>query len=436
MRVAVVGLGKLGLPFAAVASSRHEVVGVDMDQALLNKISSNGNFPEPYLNGHLVKYPLKVTSDPKDVREVELVFVFTNTEAGDVYSAASILGALRGLTAGCAETVIAIISTVEPGTFRNVILPFLDERQIVCKGLCYSPVMVAIGNAVRYFQAPPFVLLGATNGEARARCVQFYRELLGEDIPILQSTLENIEIAKYALNLALINRISMVNFLAEYCDKYKGNIDFLVEVLKRDERVTGRKMLSAGLGFGGPCFPMDARAFKRSCINQQIDPCLVDSIMRISSRVGERIVDVIASRPQRKVCILGVTYKPGTPYTIESQAIDVARRLCNIKDVMVYDPQGMDNARRELGDAVRYAPNLGEALKWGETILVAVQWPEFAGIAGELGSHQLLIDPWGLYSGIKVKADYWSPGRAAAGSLTPMGASEFEKRGSFARRNS
>lgn len=417
MKVAIIGLGKLGLPYAAVTNSCHDVLGIDINETILNKVRNNEDLPEPRLNEYLTKYPLKVSSNISDVAGVEMVHLFTNTEAGTAYAPTSILKLLEQLKPYIKDKIVIINSTLEPGTFQNVIVPFLNEQGITCRGFCYNPVMVAIGDAIAYYEKPPFVVLAATNEIAKTKAIKYYQERLGKDITILESTIANVEITKYAMNIALINRIALMNFLAEYCDHFQGNIDFLAEVFKKEERVTGKKMLQAGLGFGGPCFPMDVRAFKTSCLKQHIATDYLDALTQTNVRIAEKLIGIITSRPQRRVSALGVTYKPGTPYTIESQALEIAQKLADVKEVMIYDPQGMENARKELGDKVKYAENLKQALQWGEILLVSVPWPEFDNIERELKSHQFLIDPWGLYRGKKTKAEYLSPGRIA--ELTP-----------------
>lgn len=410
MKVAVLGLGKLGLPFAAVANKHHKVIGVDVNEKQLEAIRNNAPIQEPLVNDWLSKFPLEVTSDIKNIEGAKIIFIFVNTEHKDEYSANSVLKVLEGLVPFADAKVIAINCTLEPGTFEEKILPFLDKKELTDRivGICYNPIMVAMGEAVSYFERPNFIMIGESNREAGLICETFYKEMIGEKVPVIRSNLRNVEILKYVLNLALINRISMMNFLGEYCEQYGGDVDFLAQVFQYDERITGKKMLKAGLGYGGPCFPLDSRAFKKTLTKKQLGTNFVDSIMQINERQLQRIVDLVISFNRKTVAVLGLTYKPGVPYTMESQAVDIVARLREKLFVKVFDPQGLPDARQILGNKnITYCKNALEAITESEVVLVAVPWNEFATLdPAVFKKNQIVVDPWRLYKGKKISARY------------------------------
>jgi len=159
-------------------------------------------------------------------------------------------------------------------------------------------------------------------------------------------------------------------------------------------------MFKGGLGFGGTCFPVDARSFKKSQIKAKIDPVFTEAIMSTNDHQIERTVDLIKGIKGKKVTILGITYKPNVHLVTESQALGITKKLVKTKSVMIYDPRGMKEARKELGKTVKYARNLRQALKYGDIILIAVQWPIFSMIGRtDLRKNQTIIDPWRLLKG-------------------------------------
>lgn len=410
MKVAVVGIGKVGLPFAAVASRNHEVVGIDINREWIRKLESNIPIAEPDLNEYLNKYPFPKTTDFGQVSGKEIIFIVVGSQREEYY-VSSILSALEMVIPYLKDDnqILVIMSTIKPGSMRDHILPLLNKEKVLqrIKGVCYNPVFVALGSAIEYFNNPGYVVIGESSPEAGDGLESFYRDVCIDGVKFHRSSIENVEVFKFALNLALINKICLLNTLTEFCENYGAHIDFLAEVLKEDPRIAGEKMFKGGLGFGGPCFPVDARSFRKSQTEKNFDTSLIDAIIKINERQVDRTVQLIERMDEKKISVLGVTYKPNVALTTESQALEITRRLSKERDVMVYDPLGMENAREELGDMVQYAETLKEALEFGEIILIAVEWPQFSSIGkDDLRRDQIIVDPWRLLKNRDLGAKY------------------------------
>lgn len=401
LKISVVGIGNVGLPFAAVASRYHKVVGLDINEEWVNKIESLIPLTEPLLNEYIKNYPFKKTTDFKHIEGSELIFIIVGSQKEE-YSVDLIISCLELINPYLKERnqTLVVISTIKPGSLKKRILPFLESKNILdrIKGICYNPVFVALGSAVKYFEDPKYVIIGESNSEAGNSLVNFYRDYAkGNAIKFYRTSLENAEVFKFALNLTLINKICLLNTLTEFCEKYGAHIDFITEVLKEDPRIAGKKMFKGGLGYGGPCFPVDTRSFRFSQIEENLDTSLIDAITKNNERQIERTVQIIKKINKKNVSILGVTYKPNVALTTESQAIEIIKRLSKIKNVMVYDPNGMENAKKELKKTVKYARTLEESLEFGQVILITVEWPQFSSIKKEnLSRDKIIIDPWRL----------------------------------------
>jgi len=410
LKIAVVGIGKVGLPFAVVASRSHKVVGIDIDNKWIAKLKANVSLVEPDLNEFLIKYPFKKTTDFSEILGSEIVFVVVGSQR-EGYSVDTVLSSLKMIIPYLVDEnqVLTIISTIKPGSMRNHIIPFLSKNKVFqrIRGICYNPVFVALGSAIEYFNNPGYIVIGESNPEAGMLLESFYRKICRYGVKIYHNSLESVEVLKFALNLSLINKICLLNTITEFCEKYFADVDFIAEIMKEDPRIAGKKMFKGGLGFGGTCFPVDAISFRESQNEKNLDTSLIDAIIRINEKQINRTVKLLEGFSEKKISVLGVTYKPNVELTTESQALEITKRISKNKDVMIYDPSGIDNAKKELKGGVRYARTLEEALEFGEIILIAVEWPQFSNISDEhLRKEQIIIDPWRLLKNKNLQTRY------------------------------
>ena len=110
---------------------------------------------------------------------------------------------------------------------------------------------------IRDFLNPDFLLVGELDGESGAHLEACYREIMPPTTPVRRMTLENAELAKISVNAYVTTKITFANMLAEMCARIPGgDVDVVSDALGLDTRI-GRKYLTGGLGFGGPCFPRD-----------------------------------------------------------------------------------------------------------------------------------------------------------------------------------
>lgn len=411
MNVCVVGIGNVGLPFATVASRYHKVIGIDINKIWINKIESNIPLTEPLLNEYLKRYPFKKTTEFRYIEGVDLIFIIVGSQKEE-YSVDIILSCMKMINSHLKKgnQTLVIMSTIKPGSMNKRILPFLEDNNILdrIKGVCYNPVFVALGSAVEYFEDPKYVIIGESNSEAGKSLENFYRDFArGNKIKFYRSSLENAEVFKFAMNLSLINKICLLNTLTEFCEKYGAHIDFITKILKEDPRIAGRKMFKGGLGYGGPCFPVDARSFKRCQMEENLDTSLIDAITKNNERQIERTVQLLKNINKKNISILGITYKSNVDLITESQAMEISKRLSKIKNVMIYDPMGMEYAKKEFKDMVQYAKTLKESLEFGDVILITVEWPQFSSINKEdLSSEKIIIDPWRILEKKDLGAKY------------------------------
>jgi UDPglucose 6-dehydrogenase len=209
----------------------------------------------------------------------------------------------------------------------------------------------------------------------------------------------NAEIAKIALNSYVTMKISFANMLAAICERVPGaDVDEVTKVLGLDSRI-GSKYLKGGLGYGGPCFPRDNRAFCSFAERYGANAIMAKATDEVNAEVPERIVSMVsrlATGKDTKIVILGLTYKPGTYVVEESQSLIIAKKLAEEGyKVIVHDPMGLDPSRRILGNLVEYCSSLDECLKKGGLFILATPWNEYKLLKPEmLKRGAVFIDCW------------------------------------------
>ncbi len=411
-RIGVVGIGKVGLSLALVMAQHFEVKAVDVSSKTVNQLKDRGHFTEKNVNEYLEQWGdrLKVSEDFSTLRNCSVVFIVVGTQT-ESYSAKNVKLALRKLAPHLNDgnQVLVVVSTVNPSDMNCEVIPFLDnlDGKFRIKGICYNPTMIALGDVIKGFEHPDYILIGESNEEAGGKLENIWRNVVPNDTPIIRSSIINIETAKFALNLALVNKISFVNTITEFCEKVGADIDRITEILKLDPRIAGKKMFRGGLGFGGPCFPRDVVAFKR--VSERFDAScyLCDAIQQVNKEQILRSVRLISGFNRKRISILGITYKPDTAVTIESQAVQIADMLQSKGyNVTIYDPSRAENAKQQL-KAVKFADNMRNCVHDGEIVFIAVPWSEFSELEPEdFNEAQIIIDPWRVLRNKKLPCKY------------------------------
>ena len=415
MRLCVIGLGKLGSPLAAVLASKgHSVVGLDRNPAFVAAINQ-GQAPvaEPGLQALIdeSRERLRATASFAEAiagSDASFVIVPTPSQADGAFSNEYVLEAVRdigqALRGHDRYHVVSIVSTVMPGATGGVIRAALEEasgREVgIGLGLCYNPEFIALGSVVRDLLNPDMVLLGEADAKAGDLIEAVHRGV--SSAPVLRMNLVNAEIAKLALNSYVTMKISFANMIAEMCEQVPGaDVQAVTGALGKDSRI-GAKYLTGALGYGGPCFPRDNAALRRWADDLQVGAELPLSTDAINRRQAGRVAAMAraALTPGGKVAILGLAYKPQTPVVEESQGLTIAAELADANlPVVVHDGLALENARTVLGERVRYAERLEDAVAEAQVVIIAVPHPDFRQVAQLLCARTddpVVLDCWRL----------------------------------------
>jgi UDPglucose 6-dehydrogenase len=399
--VAVVGLGKLGSPLAAVlaATGGYTVVGADRSVGLVDAIN-HGRAPasEPGLQELMREAGGRLSATTSVIEAAgtsDATFIVVPTPSGPDgrFSDAQVLAAIDAV--GTAQRhraeyhLVVVVSTVMPGTTGQVIRARLEASSGKCVGrdigLCYNPEFIALGNVINGITAPDFVLIGESDTGAGDALAAIHARIAPQ-APVARMNFVNAEIAKLSINTFVTTKISYANMLAEICERLPGaDIEVVTGAIGKDARIGGR-YLKGGLGYGGPCFPRDNVAL--AALARQLNPRadLPEATDAINRHQVDRLFGLVKRLTQsfKPVAILGLSYKPDTDVVEESQSVILAERLARAgHPVSVFDPHALEPALKALHGLVAPAADVAECVAGAATVVIATPWKEFGALGPE-----------------------------------------------------
>jgi len=392
MRLAIIGTGYVGLVSGACFSEfGHDVTCVDINEATIAKLNK-GEIPifEPGLE-ELVKRNhrfgrLNFTSDIKQgVKDVDAVFIAVGTPSrrGDghadltyVYQAAQ--QAAEALTKPC---VFVTKSTVPVGTAKQVAAIVTKARPDLQIEVASNPEFLREGSAIEDFMRPDRVVCGTSSETAQQTLRDIYRPLSLREVPILFVDCETSELIKYAANAFLAVKITFINEIADLCEKTGANVQSVARGIGMDNRI-GSKFLHPGPGYGGSCFPKDTTALLKTAEDYESTMQIVKAAVDVNNlrkrSMGRRVIAAAGGSVQdKKIALLGLTFKPNTDDMRDSPSIDIVRVLQdNGARVAAFDPEGHHQAQAML-ENVEFATDAYAAMDGADVLVLVTEWNEF-----------------------------------------------------------
>lgn len=415
-RVSVIGLGKLGASMAAAFASRgFDVVGVDVNQTSVDAVN-RGDAPvqETDLASTILanRERIRATMSHEDaVLNSDISFVIVPTPSDDKGSfslqyakwAFKEIGRAIGKKKDYHNVVLT--STVLPGSTRQALVPILEKESGKTAGrdlgVCYSPEFIALGSIIENFLHPDFTLIGEIDPRAGEQLEEVYSRVVLNGAPSARMSLENAELTKISVNTFVTTKITFANMLAAMCEKIPGgNIDDVTNALGLDTRI-GRKYLTGSIGYGGPCFPRDNVALSFMARELGIEAGLAettDSTNRaLAEIVSKRILTMV--RKEATVAVLGLSYKPYSHVTEESQGVAVARQLSKSGlRIVAFDPMSSQMDIEELKREIVVLDSVEECLGQAEAVLITTPDPVFKELTAQDFANEwaevLVFDFW------------------------------------------
>jgi len=394
MRLAIIGVGHVGLVSAAAfARWGHDVVGLDDDAAKVATLQEGRAwFYEPGLQDLLDEViaagRLTFTSDPTAaIAGAEAVFACVGTPPlEDGSPNLSYLEAVARTVAAHATGDVLLVekSTVPASTGRRLEQVIAREQASLGKSLrievASNPEFLREGTAVEDTLHPDRIVYGTSSDWARDVLRRVYAPLVAEDgCPVVETDVATSEVIKHASNAFLATRISFINAVARICEQVGADVQIVADGMGHDARI-GRSFLSAGLGYGGSCFPKDVDAFAHLARQVGVPFRLLDEVRAINVSQRRLIVDKLRQElwhlDGKTIVLLGAAFKPGTDDLRESPAIHLARELTEVgADVRVYDPVAIAGVATELPDVATF-DDITASLAGAHAAVVCTEWDE------------------------------------------------------------
>lgn len=399
MRISVVGGGYVGLVSAACfAQLGHSVDIIEIDEEKVEAINK-GSSPiyekglEELLSRH-VGISLCSRAGYDRVSHTDISFICVGTPPGPdggadlsmVESASRSLG--ESLAGREGYHVVAVKSSVPPGTTENLVMPTVLKHSGDCDGrigFTMNPEFLREGMAVEDFMNPDRIVIGSSEQKAGDVIESVYR---GIKTPMVRVGLSEAEMIKYASNALLATKISFSNEVGNICKRLDIDVYEVMRGVGMDHRISPH-FLSAGAGFGGSCFPKDVMAMIRLGESLGEDPVLLRSVIKVNERQPLRMVELLERRigplSGREVAVLGLAFKNDTDDVRDSRAVPVIEELLRRgARIRAYDPLAAANMRKLVPD-IEYCDNAAGALRGAEGCLIMTEWPEFRQLDEEFG---------------------------------------------------
>ena len=443
MQIAIIGTGYVGLVTGTCLSDFGlEVICVDKDSEKIECLNS-GKVPiyEPNLEDLITKNVKAgrltfTTKLEKAVKESKAIFIAVGTPPNDDGSANlkqieevaqqiarhlndyKVIVNKSTVPIGTAAKITRIIQEYQIKDEKNITLsspsPLRGEGGVRVKhpfDVVSNPEFLREGSAVYDFTHPDKIVIGTDNDHALEIMQEIYRPLYLIDTPFVLTNPETAELIKYACNAFLATKITFINEIANLCDKVGADVHQIARAMGLDGRISS-KYLHPGPGYGGSCFPKDARALCSIAESFGYEFKSLRAVVSANNRqrelMVEKIKNLLKGLKGKTIGILGLAFKQNTDDIRESSSIDIIKILCQKgAKVKCFDPLAMENAKKILPD-LTYCQDEYETAQESDALVIATEWNQFRNLdllkIKKLLKSPILLDLRNLYDPDKAKS--------------------------------
>ena len=389
MKISVIGCGYVGLVSGVCfADSGHTVTCIDNDNKKIQLLKDN-QVPiyEPGLNELLLKnikgnnlhFDLNINENIKD-SEIVLITVGTPTDENGEADLTFVRQCANEIAEFISPNTLVIVKSTVPVGTCDEIESIIYEKCVHSEfSVISNPEFLREGNAIYDFMNPDRIVIGIKDQNHKKRIIDLYTNISNED-KILFTSRRSSELIKYASNSMLAMRIIFINEIADLCEKIGADVTDIAKGIGLDKRI-GPHFLEPGPGFGGSCFPKDARALIESGKKFDAPQTLLESVIlgneNRKKNISKKILDKLDGQYENQIGILGVTFKAETDDMREAPSLIIIPDLQdNGMNVSVYDPEGEEEASK-LIENVNWKQTAYEAAEDVDCLVILTDWKEF-----------------------------------------------------------
>ena len=407
MKVCVIGTGYVGLVTGVcLAEIGNTVLCVDKNKDKINMLRS-GKVPiyeeglEELVKKNTRSGNLIFNEDTAyGIRESDIVFICVGTpplssgkpDLSAIDEVAMLIGkSINGYK------IISNKSTVPIGTAKRIKKIIKENQNDAGNGyefdIVSNPEFLKEGEAVKDAFFPERIVIGSESKKAIELISELYEPIIKQDfdyalnnthkkdtIPVLITDSTSSELIKYASNAFLASKISFINEVANLCERVGANILDVTHGMGLDSRI-GSRFMKAGIGWGGSCFPKDARALSYTAEEYGSPASILNAVIQVNNqqrfKVIQKAVNMLGIIEDKIIGVLGLSFKPGTDDTREAPSVAIINKFLELgAEVRVYDPivkeypEDMDRSAIMVSDPYR-------AIERANLMVLVTEWDEF-----------------------------------------------------------
>ena len=290
-----------------------------------------------------------------------------------------------------------------------------------------NPEFLREGSAVYDSLFPDRIVVGADSSEAMDTLRTLYKPIIEQSfpteldprpkvaVPFVTTDLASAEMIKYAANAFLATKISFINEVANLCELVGADVAEVAYGIGLDERI-GPRFLSAGIGWGGSCFPKDVAALRAVAGEYDYEPVLLDAAVAVNERQRKQVISKLQRELHtlkgKRIALLGLSFKPNTDDLREAPSLTIARSLDSLgARVVGYDPVAGDAAASSglLPTSMKVVFDPYEALMGAHAAVLVTEWEQIRTldlkkVASLMKNPPLLVDGRNVLDPEKVRA--------------------------------
>ena len=418
MKISIFGLGYVGCVTAAcLADDGHSVVGVDVNPQKVEQINAGlSPIVEPGLDELITAVVnvgnLKASLDGHTAvhdTDVSLVCVGTpshdngNLELSYIRDVCAEIG--TALATKQAYHVVVIRSTVLPCTVEEIVIPVLEQhsgrKSGVDFGVCMNPEFLREGNSIQDYRHPSFIVIGELDHPSGDVVQEIYATI---DAPVIRTSIRTAEMVKYVCNTFHALKVVFANEIGNLSKVHGLDGQEVMDIFCQDHQLNiSSAYLRPGFAFGGSCLPKDVRALVYRAKERDMESSVINAILPSNRQQIEQAIKMVIKTGQKKVGILGLSFKDSTDDLRESPSVILAETLIGKGyQVRIFDENiqldrllgaNKQFIERELPHiASLLCASIGQLVSESEVVVLTNGSKAFREVTGLLHEQQTLID--------------------------------------------
>ncbi|HML96712.1 MAG TPA: UDP-glucose/GDP-mannose dehydrogenase family protein [Thermodesulfobacteriota bacterium] len=418
MRISIMGLGYVGTVSAGcLAADGHSVIGVDPNSTKTDLIN-RGISPivekdiGDIIRDQVGRGNLRATTNIAEAVEntdISLICVGTPSQLNGSLDLRFVRNVCEQIGTALerkeAYHVVAARSTMLPGAMREIVIPTLEQYSGKVAGrdfgVCNNPEFLREGSAVADYRNPPKTVIGEVDTHSGDILAELYTQMTA---PLIRTDVETAEMVKYTDNVWHALKVAFANEIGNLCKEIGIDSHRVMDIFCLDTKLNlSPYYLKPGFAFGGSCLPKDLRALTYKARVLDLEVPVLSAILESNEQQIERGLKMVTDKGNRRIGVLGFSFKAGTDDLRESPMVELIERLIGKGyDLRLYDKNvnvaALTGANRDY--ILNHIPHISrlmvdsteEVLLHAETIVIGNGAPEFRKVMEQRRPGQVVVD--------------------------------------------